>query len=476
MKKKYFSILNLLNDIRFYLFLFFIIRIIGITNPPLDIGHNWRQVVVNMPARNFFEIDNNILYPRIDIAGEKSGITGMEFPLLNYLIYLLSLIFGFDHWYGRLINLIVSTFGIYFFYLLLLKYFRPQIALYATIILSVSIWFQFSRKIMPDTFSMSLMIMSVYYGTNYLEEKAKSRAIAYLLLYLFLMGFGALSKLSSAYILIVFVLYLLNKEITLHKKILFLVLSFLPSTTVFLWYFYWVPHLVDAYGFWHFFMGSDISVAAKELWQNFPLVLARFYDSAMKYLAFIAFFIGIYFIIRDKNRLLIKIVFLTSMAFFVFILKAGFFFYHHNYYIIPFVPVMALIAAYAIDKIKSKVVIFLILFAVFLENGLSQIHENKIKEENKYLLNIAYELDKSISRNDLILINSGFNPTAMYFAHRKGWVAHNDKISEKPYIEALQKKGLKYILIIKHNFGSDIYLPFCPIIADNENFKIYKVQ
>ena len=72
---------RILNDIRFWILIFLLIRLIGITNPPIETGHNWRQTTVTMVARNFVEVDNNILYPRIDIAGEKTGITGMEFPI-----------------------------------------------------------------------------------------------------------------------------------------------------------------------------------------------------------------------------------------------------------------------------------------------------------------------------------------------------------------------------------------------------------
>ncbi|MCX6296566.1 MAG: hypothetical protein NTX97_10960, partial [Bacteroidetes bacterium] len=53
-------------DIRFWIVLFFIIRLYGITDPPLEIAHNWRQVTGDMVARNMYEIDNNILYPRLD--------------------------------------------------------------------------------------------------------------------------------------------------------------------------------------------------------------------------------------------------------------------------------------------------------------------------------------------------------------------------------------------------------------------------
>ncbi|MEA3505775.1 MAG: glycosyltransferase family 39 protein [Bacteroidota bacterium] len=208
------KIKRILTDIKFWIFIFFVIRLFGITNPPLEVEHNWRQTTVTMVSKNFIEIDNNIFYPRIDIAGDKTGITGMEFPLFNYLIYLTSWLFGYQHWYGRLINLIISSLGLLFFYKLSRKYFTEQVSFYSTIILAVSIWFQFSRKIMPDTFSMSIIIASIFYGTNYFESKFRIKKYLYLAGYLTLMVLSVLSKLPSGYLLIIFSIFILDK----HKR------------------------------------------------------------------------------------------------------------------------------------------------------------------------------------------------------------------------------------------------------------------
>jgi 4-amino-4-deoxy-L-arabinose transferase-like glycosyltransferase len=90
------------------------------------------------------------------------------------MIYLQGELFGYEHWYGHLINLIISSFGLWFFYKSVRIFFKDKTAFYSTIILSVSIWFQYSRKIMPDTSSMSLLLASLYYGTNYLKaDRAK---------------------------------------------------------------------------------------------------------------------------------------------------------------------------------------------------------------------------------------------------------------------------------------------------------------
>ena len=209
---------NLLRDIRFWIVFFFLLRLYGITNPPLESAHSWRQTTVTMVARNFYEVDNNPLYPRIDIAGEKTGITGMEAPVLNYCIYVMAEVFGYQHWYGRFINLLVSSFGLYFFYRLLRKYFSEETAFYAAMILCVSIWFAYSRKIMPDTFSMSLLIMGFYYGSNYIERDEKKKQWMWLVACFALTALGVLAKLPSGYCLILWSLYLTNKCIPIRRR------------------------------------------------------------------------------------------------------------------------------------------------------------------------------------------------------------------------------------------------------------------
>lgn len=47
--------------------------------------------------------------------GTGTGIIGSEFPIFNFLSYLWFKIFGFSHWAGRLINLVTSSIGIYYF-------------------------------------------------------------------------------------------------------------------------------------------------------------------------------------------------------------------------------------------------------------------------------------------------------------------------------------------------------------------------
>ena len=458
-------------DIRFWIVLFFVLRLYGITNPPLEVAHNWRQTTVTMVARNFYEADPSILYPRIDIAGEKSGITGMEFPFLNYLIYLTSLIFGYAHWYGRLINLIISSIGLMYFYKLILKYFDLKTAFNATFILLFSVWFNYSRKVMPDTFSMSFVLAGIYYGSNYFDVKSNLKN---LFLFFVLTLAGVLSKLPSAYLLVLFMFFIVNKKFEIRPKLIFFLAGSTCMSIVALYYFYWVPYLTSTFGFQHFFMGKSIQTGFIETMQHLSEASEKFYLEALQIVGFLVFIIGVIMAIINKNKQVLWIFGLCFAGFLVIIFKAGFVFYHHSYYIIPFAPVMALVAAYALGEIKNKKWTLVVLWLIASENLLNKFNDYHIKPDNLEILNLERDLGTCTNKNDLILINSKNVPSPMYFAHHKGWVNSNEMISQTEYIQSLKSKGLKYIVILKKTFGADMNLDY-PIVFDCKDYKIYKL-
>ena len=374
----------IIKDIRFWIIAFFLIRLIGITNPPLEVSHNWRQTTVSMAARNFSETDNHILYPRIDIAGEKSGITGMEFPLLNYLIYLLSVVFGYDHWYGRLINLIVSSFGLWYFFRLVKDHFGEKVAFHSAIVLAVSVWFQFSRKIMPDTFAVSMVIASLYYASCYFRGNENHRKQLYsLILFSVMMMLGVLSKLPAGFLGVLLLIPLLHTGFSVKKRMVFAIALCASLVPAVVWYFRWVPHLVNTYGFWHFFMGVSVSQGMAELMNHPGETFKMFYNVPLKFAGFAIFLFGVYNMVRDKNKWLNVVFVLSSVAFLLLMMKSGRNFYHHNYYILPFVPVMALVAGYGLSKIKRGSWSLLLLIVISVEGLANQQHDFKIKKQSQ---------------------------------------------------------------------------------------------
>jgi hypothetical protein len=466
--------LQLPRDIRFWIVLFFVIRLIGITQPPLETAHNWRQTTVAMVARNFSEVDADVMRPRIDIAGEKTGITGMEFPVLNSLIYLVSEVFGYEHWYGRLVNLIISSVGMLFFFKVIREHFNEKLAFKATIILICSVWFVFSRKIMPDTMAMSLIIASIYFGCKYLYGTDR-RGWVDLCVALILGTIGVLAKLPVAFLFVVYAPLLLKPSIAKARKLKLVGLFGLFLTLPALWYFYWVPHLVEAYGFWHFFMGKPMVEGMAELIDNWSLTLQRFYSTAIGFTGFAFLLLGLVRTYRRGNRRLLTLFGLTFMAFVLVVIKAGATFPEHSYYIIPFAPVMALMAAYGIEQLKSHYLMIAAVILIAGEGLLNQQHDFRISKAQLAIESLESTMDQVSERDELIIINSDYSPTPMYFAHRKGWIATNEQILAPGFLDSLQIKGLSYALILKRAFGEPITLGY-PVVLENEDCRVYKME
>ena len=324
---------------------------------------------------------------------------------------------------------------------------------------------------MPDTFSMSFLLAGIYYGTNYLDEK---KGFTNLLLFFGFTLTGILSKLPSAYLLAIFLFFIFDKEISWPKKINFVATIGLIMLLVSLYYFYWVPYLVQTYGFNHFFMGKSIFKGFLETFQHLDEVSEKFYLEALQIIGFVVFIVGLVIAIIKKHKKLLWVFAISFSAFLVIIFKAGFVFYHHSYYIIPFAPVMALVAAYAIEQIPNKKMAWILLLIIALENVLNKFNDYQISDKNMAILNLENDLDKFSKKNDLILINSKNLPTPMYFAHRRGWVNNNETISNRDYIEGLKQKGLKFIVILKKTFGENINLNYS-IVFENEDYAVYKI-
>jgi len=461
--------MTVFKNIRTWIFLFFLVRLVGITNPPLEVSHNWRQTTVTMVARNFYEGEANLFYPAIDIAGEKPGITGMEFPVLNYLIYLVSLVFGYAHWYGRLINLVVSSFGLLYFYKLSAKYFSASTAFNATILLLFSLWFTYSRKIMPDTFSVSLIFFGLHFGTNYLDGATTIRNL--LLSFLFIL-LGALSKLPSAYLLVLFIPFAFNKRSKTGTKVVFFMVSGFAMILTLLYYLLWVPYLNAQFGFEHFYMGTGLVKGLREIATHWPETLEKFYLDALQISGFLIFLAGLWLMLKQKHTHLRLVFVLTSLCYSVLMVKAGFAFYHHAYYILPFVPVMALVAGNALGAIKSNKLRLVLLLVFCAESILNKTHDFFIKDNFAAVTTTESQLDQLGHRSDLIVINSGNVPTPMYFAHRKGWVTFNQNLQRAAYIDSLKNLGLKHIVVLKNVFGEHVELNYNKSFQ-NEDFTLY---
>ncbi|MEY4542447.1 MAG: hypothetical protein RL411_524 [Bacteroidota bacterium] len=465
-----------------WLLLFFLIQCIGITDPPLEIGHNWRQVLTNMVSRNYYESGMDWLYPRIDIAGEKSGITGAEFPIMNFLIFLCFKAFGFAHWYGRLINLLMVVWGVFRFHKMTKVLFDERVANYAASSLMASVWFSISRKIMPDTFAVSLVIIGLSYWVQYcIEIRFKDWILGVIFICL-----GVLSKIPSACLVAALLPMVWMNQIQQKTKILIFMGAFLSMLPAILWYFHWVPY-INTFGY-PWFISKGLVEGIREILPLWRLLLEKFYfTSFYSFLALAAMIYGIVVCAVKRDKAFWIGVASVTLVFVFYMVKTGSVFPQHTYYVIPFVPVMCLFVGFGLSSLTrfrfgNKLPNALI-FLIILEGVSNQMHDHFIKKSEMYKLTLASEVSHHIPKSDLVIINSGVNPQELYFLHRKGWVALNEQVLDINQMNAWIKKGAKYLVFNKSSFKNWVTLdiiessvtPNFEMVFENEHYALYKL-
>jgi hypothetical protein len=157
----------------------------------------------------------------------------------------------------------------------------------------------------------------------------------------------------------------------------------------------------------------------------------------------------------------------------VFIIKTGAVFPLHSYYVIPFVPLMALVAGYFISKIPLRFQ-YILLGLIAIEAIANQQHDFFIKDSEKYKLGLEQVAEKTIPKGDLIIINGGASPQQIYLSHRKGWTVESEKLQSTTYIDSLSTLGAKYLILDTKKFGGEIKT--YPKIYTDDHFAVYDLR
>lgn len=284
---------------------------------------------------------------------------------------------------------------------------------------------------------------------------------------------AVLSKIPAAVYLVILIPLMVSSQYVLKNKILLAIVSFIPVFALWYWYFVWNIYLTELTGTWYN-LGKTFSEGSKQILENLPIVLKRFYFSAfLGYGFFVLSLWGLFCSIRNHNKIVLVSVGLVTLVFGCYVLKSGFFFYHHNYYIVPFVPVLALLAGVGLTTISHKKLRIAILTICIIESLLNQHDDFFIKDRERHLLQLTEIAEQVSLPQDLIATNGNANPQMMFFAHRKGWTCSAEKLGNERYVRLLTEKGCKYLFVDKHLQSTD--LPY-KIVFENEDFVVYAID
>lgn len=458
-----------IKDYRFWILLFFIIRLESINLPPLD-EHAWRQCITLGVARNYSEVDATFWEPKTVICDSREGILPQEFPILNYLIFIFWSIFGEHNWVFRGTMLLVTSAGLYYFYHLIKRLFNSEVALGSMIVFAVSIAFTYGRKAMPDVFSVSLCIIAIEYAYRYKEHPSTRNG----LIFTFLLALGLLSKMPAATVLPFGIWILDFSKVSRIKTLKIIAMGAVGVGAMLVWYWGWVPWAESKYQF-RLFYPTTLSEGFYQLADNITDLRLRFYPIALtSTISFMFCIVGLVTMFF-KHEIKLQVLFLTSSVILIFfMLKTGSVFSGHKYYIIPYVPLMSLLAGYGLSMISRWPYLFYGLLTVLTIEAIS-IHKADffLPAENKKYLRLKSITDQHVPKTDRILVNGGEGqPWMMFMAHRRGWTV-TDRMQDTAWVNGEYTVGLKYLLIDKAKWQDT--LPY-PVLHDDDDFRLYKVE
>lgn len=379
--------------------------------------HIWAQCARASVALNYYKTDMNFFKPHIHKYLNGEGITGLEFPLVNYIPAVLYKLFGFNEAYYRGFVLFSIVVGLFFFFLILQSILKNWLIAFALILSAYCspVFAFYSINFMPDITSLSFALIAWYYFFKFLKEQENKRV-----LYAFVI-FGTLAALikitSLISLLSILCLILLDNTSFFtrkYKKPLFdekvkLSLKIVAGVfVVFAWYTYsfWLTKHYKTESFtMQTALVTDIPTALEVLGRIMDDHIYEYYPYE-NYILYACFIVVLILGFKLVDRLLFTTFAIVTLGNICFVYLMFYQFKDHDYYIIPILTsvfLLLLVFADVISKIKQRYfkLLYLLFLVVFFFNFKESIVWTKRDLDKRFNTDYIRYFDRSKPYDDL---------------------------------------------------------------------------
>lgn len=315
--------------------------------------HTWRQTNTLAIAKNYHEIDMRILYPRIDKNYGTNGVTGPQFTSYDFTLACMYEVFGFSETLHRWLSLIISLLTLWGAYKVFRLYFTVEVSVIALLaMVGIPEFYFYSISAVPDLMALFFMLWGWWFFYRFSEKRKFSYALI-TGLFLALAGMTKLMFLVPGFVFIGEILR--RKWFQWSLWIGYASITFIALSGTVFWYL-WARYLTELNGLHEFvhqvrFLNSwneilqvlfqNIFIDAVETWVGYPLLLPvvggilvavrnRFHTATDWRIWLSVFGAVTYYIVMQHQ------------------LK------YHGYYMLLYVPFIALAVAYFIKEIHSS--------------------------------------------------------------------------------------------------------------------------
>lgn len=414
--------------------------------PPHSI-HQWAQSDRASIALNYYQDGMDFFHPRVHNLSNGTGITGLEFPIVNYLAAFLYKIFGYDDFLYRLLMTLIVTTGLFFAFKLVNSFLKNiYLSIFIILIFFLSpVLVYYTPNFIPDAASFGLILVSWYYFFSYTRESKKYQIIIFTITAALACLIKITSLISVITIVILLILDGLNffKQTKIHKKFSMYLSSLIIFIAVISWYKY-AEYINETYKAW-FFMLEFRPLSSLSMLSDLGTVMIRnwgsHYYSSVSFIFFTILFIVVIRYFKSGNILLNVITALLFLGGVSFILLMFTQFPDHDYYIITLLPFILFLLLSSSIIIAEKfqlnpnllgIVLMVILFynivycrSNYLDRVTFKLDENyygNYKAFQKYYNIEPYLNEIGVKSTDKIASIFDESPNiTLYLSNRKGY-------------------------------------------------------
>ena len=388
------------------------VRLWGITNPLLD-DQAWRQAdTASMSSNMLGHLTDipSVFLPQLNYDGVTPQRVELEFPFLPYLLAWTWTLFGWADIWGRLWSVVLSLLTVGGIYELGRKMFTDRAGLFAAAIYALMpLAIYYGRVVMPEPMAQAWSIWAlamIWRWRNTQEERGIWKAGL-------LMAGAILAKLPQ--LMLFPVALLLGFWPLSHKRVGQLVRYSLIVLIPPMVYYLWVHlNVAPASQFVSGILTGQVADARNLDWKLLSKNIRRGFTDSILLLAGAGLCRLSFFRSPARTALLawggIGVLYIGTVCARIPL----------DYYLVPIIPLIALLAAYALDWINNRPLTVIGIVILVLSNRSSYIYLTPKYQWNQEYLNQARWI-RDYTSGSSILVLSNPAPMTFYYAHRVGF-------------------------------------------------------
>lgn len=464
-----------------------LLRLKGLHNPLLD-HPGWRQGDTGAIARNFAQLNFNILYPQTEYNGAPPNYVELELQIVPFLAAIGYKIFGVHEVFGRLIAIAfgVGTIGVVGFFARWL-FANPVAGIAAMALYAIypgSIYY--SRTFQPDGAMVFFLVAALYAWSRWIVDD-DARTWRGGLLAVLLLALAFLAK-QVALLALIPAAALLAGHFR-RQAVVALLASLVPLAVY--------GPFVAAHAEWHWasgimrlhiipsFAGAFTSLHGFERKAiDFVKALRMLATTMLGPAGIVLLVAGFCIRLRSKADAVLWGWLAGGLIYTYIVVTVE----RVDYYLYPLLPLGALVGgnliARALERFgttpnarRGALAGLAVLWLIALYAGRREIAPYYVWSANVYTRSIA--LDKTLDPGALIVIGH-YDPSLMYYIRRKGWM-------EDPYLwtpfdeQSAIRKGARYFIAVEpkrlaRNVELAHWLERFPLLDPNAKWPVYQTD